>query len=161
RPVEEKALDEGAIRGMLQALNDPYSEYYDAEKLAELSRQTQGTLSGIGAQLRVKEGEVIVFTPLEGSPALKAGLRAGDVIAAVDGRPTKGQDLARVVQRIIGKAGTDVRLKVRRPDGKEEDLTITRGTIAVASVIGFRRGNDDRWDYRLDPANQIGYLRVT
>src|SRR5207248_1572441 len=63
-------------------------------------------------------------------------------------------------KRIIGKAGTDVKLKVRRADGKEEELTITRANIRLATVVGVRRGKDNRWDYRPDPANQVGYLRV-
>lgn len=160
RPVDEKALDEGAIRGMVGALHDPYAEYFDPAQLAEFTRQTQGNVTGIGAQLRTQDKQVVVLTPLDDSPALKAGLRAGDVILAVDGQPTQGRELTDVVKRIVGKPGTDVKLKVRRPDGKEEELTVTRAAVRLPSVIGVRRGKDNRWEYRLDPANQIGYLRI-
>ena len=157
---DEKAISEGAIKGMVEALHDPYSEYFPADRLAELNRQMQGTLTGIGAQLRMKDGKPVVVTPLEDSPALKAGLRPGDEIVAIDGKPVKGLDLAEVVKRIIGPQGSAVKLKIAREGGEEKELAITRAQLKLATIQGFRRGEGGRWSYILTPEPRIVYVRV-
>ena len=106
--------------------------------MADLTRNTQGKVTGIGAQLQSKDGQVIVVTPLFDSPALKAGIRPGDVIDEVDGKPTRGLEITEVVKRIIGKEGEVVRLKVRHADGRAEELAVTRGVVTIPSVSGFR-----------------------
>jgi carboxyl-terminal processing protease len=158
---DARALNEGAIRGMLEALHDPYSEYMTPELLALQDRHLRGSFSGIGAQLRMKGRQLIVVSLLEGSPALKAGLRPGTVIQEVDGKSVEGLSLNEVVQWVVGPDGSTIRLKVRHPDGQEEELSITRRQVRVTSVQGFRRGPDGRWDYRLDGEHQVGYLRVS
>jgi carboxyl-terminal processing protease len=159
KPPDESALRKGAIRGMLDALQDPHSEYIDAQHMADLTRNTQGKITGIGAQLQSRDGQVIVVTPLFDSPALKAGIRAGDVIDEVDGKPTRGLELAEVVKRIIGKEGEAVRLKVSHADGRAEELAVTRGVVKVPSISGFRLAVD-HWEFLLDPDHAIGYIHI-
>jgi carboxyl-terminal processing protease len=160
KPVDDKRLTQDAIRGMLKALGDPYSEYLNPEELEQMQRQHKATLTGIGVQIRVDNGRVKVLTPLEGSPALKAGLRPDDEIAAVDGKPTAGVPLAEVVKRILGPRGKVVKLKVVHPDGVVKDVAIPRGEVRVRTVEGFRRGDDDRWQYLLDGKHKVGYARI-
>ncbi len=160
QPPDEAALRQGAIRGMLDALHDPHSGYIDAGQMADLTRDLQGRVTGIGAQLQLKDGLVTVVTPLLDSPALKAGIRAGDVIDEIDGKPTRGLELAEVLKRILGKEGEAVRLKVRHADGVAAELAITRGVVKVRSVRGFRVVGD-HWDFLLDPDHAIGYAQVS
>ena len=159
KPPDESALRNGAIKGILDALHDPYSTYLDARQLADMDRSIQGKVTGIGAELGLKDGDVTVVTPLPDSPAIKAGLRPGDVIEAVDDQPTRGLELPAVVGRILGKAGEVVRLKVKHADGREEDLAVTRGVVTIRSVHGFRPGDEGRAPF-LDPDHAIGYARV-
>jgi carboxyl-terminal processing protease len=157
---DESALRRGAIKGILDALNDPYSAYYDAQKLADLDRSMQNRLTGIGVQLKQKGGEVLVITPLPDSPALKAGIRPQDVVQEVDGKPTLGRKLDEVVGQILGPEGQAVRLKIRHTDGRTDFLSVTRGGVTVPSVVGFRIDGDGRWNFLLDPDHAIGYVQV-
>jgi carboxyl-terminal processing protease len=161
RPPDESTLVQGAIQGMIAALNDPYSEYIAPEKFAGLQKQIEGKLTGIGVQLEMKDDRVTIIAPLEGSPAFKAGVGPGDAVLEIDGKPTAGIDLTEAVRRIAGPSGTVVRLKVRHADGQEADLAIQRGPIELRSVLGARRANDRRWDFMLDPGHKIGYARLT
>jgi carboxyl-terminal processing protease len=158
-PDEERVL-RGAIQGMIESLGDPYTEYLPADKLADLQRQMEGKLTGIGAQLDFREGRIVVVTPLEGSPALKAGVQPGDAILEIDGQTTRELKLDEAVKRIVGDTGTKVRLKVRRASGDEVNLTIERGPIVLRSVTGYARGADGGWNYLLDREHKIGYLAV-
>lgn len=160
KPPDQKAILQGAIKGMLSALNDPHSDYLSPETLAGWESQVRGQLTGIGAQLKAEDGKVLVVTPLPDSPALKAGLRPGDVITAVDGKPSAGRELTDVVKEIIGKEGTVVKLTLRRADGKEQELAITRAPVKVETVKGFRRGAEQRWNFFLDEPQKVGYVQV-
>ena len=160
KPPDEAALRTGAIKGMLDALDDPHSMFVNARQLADFERQIESKIVGIGTQLEMKDGQVTVVTPLPDSPALKAGIKAGDALLEVDGKPTKGVELPDIVRQVIGAAGTVVKLKVRHTDGKTEELAITRGTITLKTVGSFYQGADGRPDYQLDPAHQVGYVRI-
>jgi carboxyl-terminal processing protease len=154
-------LTVAGIRGMLAALEDPYAEYYSPDQAKEMDRQVQGMLSGIGAQLQLKEKKLVVVTPLDDSPALKAGVQAGDVILAIDGRSTEGLAVADAVKLILGPKGSKVKLKISREGSEETELTITRAQLTLPTVLGFRRGPDSHWDYFLDAEQKIGYVRIT
>ncbi|HYV35414.1 MAG TPA: S41 family peptidase [Gemmataceae bacterium] len=160
-PVDDKALATFALKGLLQGLNDPYTGYLSADELAKFDSQTQGAVTGIGVQLKMVDDRITVLTPLEGSPALKAGLRPGDQIEAIDGKSTRGISLNDAVQRILGKAGTALKLKVVHADGVVQDIEVTRAEIRFSTVNGFQRGADGKWQYLLDPEHKIGYLHVS
>jgi carboxyl-terminal processing protease len=160
KSVSDQEVTDGAIQGMVAALHDPYSEYLAPERVAALEKELGGTLSGIGVQVHLKDGRSTVVTPLEDSPALKAGLQPGDVILAIDDQPTRGLDLQEVVRRILGPEGSPIKLRIRHPDGAEVSVTFPRAHIQVRSVQGFRRRGDGRWQYLIDPAQRIGYVRI-
>lgn len=157
---DEASLVQGAMRGMVEALHDPHSQVMSAADLAQLERHIGGALTGIGAQLEMRDGRAAVLTPLENSPALKAGLRPGDLILAIDGQAT-GDNLSDVASRIMGPADSTVKLHVRRADGAEETLEIRRASFKVPTVQGYQRSADGAWDFQLDPANKIAYARIT
>lgn len=158
---DEKILTDSAIEGMVKALKDPYSEYLTGERLPRFHNTLQGSITGIGVQIAIKDRRVIVITPLPNSPAYRAGLRPGDTIVALDDVATEGMKLLDVIKRIVGPAGTVVKLKVRHNDGTEAELAITRARFRLESVEGYRRGPNGRWDYLIDPPNKIAYVHLS
>jgi carboxyl-terminal processing protease len=159
-PVNEKMLTESAINGLLSGLKDPYTTYIPADELKQFDTQVQGALTGIGVQIQAADQRLTVASPLEGSPAHKAGLRPGDFIESIDGKSTHGMSLPAAVQLILGKPGTVVKLKVVHPEGAVAELAITRAEIQVPSISGFFRGPDGRWQFLLDGDNKVGYIQI-
>ncbi len=133
----------GAIRGMLKATGDPYTNFFDPEETKSFSQDLEGSFEGIGAELGIKDEILTVIAPLGGSPAEKAGLRAGDKIIKIDDRQTLDISIYESVDLIRGKRGTEVKLTILR-EGEEEarEISITRETIEVKSVeLEFLEGN--------------------
>lgn len=156
--VDPKTLNEAAIRGMLQSLNDPYSSMMTAEQMKEFNVQIGAKLVGIGAALR-KEGEAIEVTSLmPNSPAIRGGLKPRDVIVEIDGQPAK--DLAEAVKRIRGQAGTEVTLKILRAD-KAESLTLKRAEVRLPTVKGLSINDQGAWQHWLNADKKIAYLQIT
>src|SRR5688572_24285487 len=126
-PVDEEKLRQGAIDGMLGKL-DPYSMYVPPAKQEEFDRMLEGSFKGVGIQLDQDEKtlEVEVVSPIEGSPAFKAGVMAGDIIVKVNGEEIAGLRLPEVITKITGPVGTDVTLTVRHVTGETVDVTMTR-----------------------------------
>lgn len=162
--VDDEELLRGAIDGMLSKL-DPYSCYYTEEEYADFEKRTQGQFLGIGVVVAINPNPAIglvVISPIEGSPAFRAGLRAGDRITHVDGVKTSGLSLEKCVKLISGgDEGTRVRLTCQRT-GQEEPLevVITRGVVNVPTIRGWARNSDWQWDYLIDPEHRIGYVRI-
>ena len=161
-PVEEQQLREGAINGMLEEL-DPFSVYVPPAKQEDFDRMLENSFRGVGIQLDQppQGGPIEVVTPIDGSPAFKAGVQAGDIITKVNGENIEGQRLPDVVKKIAGKVGTDVRLTVRHATGEEVELTMTREEIVVPTIKGFQRKPDNDWDYWAADDPKIAYLRIT
>jgi C-terminal peptidase prc len=166
-----------AVQQMLTHL-DPYTNYIDQETKERLRGEITGHFSGIGIQIRkdATTDYILVVTPIKGSPAYRAGIKTGDIITTVtrevdsDGTPlekpetfsTKDLPLGEAVKKILGKAGTKVKLTIERPGEKKPlEFEITRGNVEVESVLGFKRKDNDDWDFVLDPANRIIYVRLT
>ena len=133
-PVDDEKLVRGAIDGMLSSL-DPHSAYLDASDFQRLETMIDGNYSGLGLSVQGEEGAVKVISPFKGSPADKAGIKAGDYITHLDGELIYGGTLDDAVSRMRGKAGTSITLTIFRP-GREEPLEIpvTRGVIELEPV---------------------------
>lgn len=161
RQVDNEELLAGAINGLLHEL-DMHCEYIPAEQVDEFQKLTSGTYEGIGIGIGTQNDALKVISPFEGSPAHKAGLRAGDIILEVNEQETKGWSDTQAVQELTGPADTDVKLKILRSDNSEKEITITRKSITVPTVKGWRRNSiDGAWDYLLDDQEKIGYIRLT
>jgi carboxyl-terminal processing protease len=160
KPIDSKGLDEGAIRGMLQALNDRYAEYLTHENYQALLRSVEGTLSGIGVQVAPAESQLNVIAPVPGSPAQSAGLVAGDAIVAIDGKTVRELGGTAAIEAIRGTSGTAVSLKVQRTNGEEAILSITRRAIHVPTIRGlWTEGPSLKWNYWLDPQQKLGFVQ--
>ncbi len=147
--VEDKKLLEGAIRGMLSGL-DPHSAYLDKEEFKELQVGTTGQFGGLGIEVSMEDGFVKVVSPIDDTPAQRAGMQAGDLIIRLDDTPVKGMSLNDAVKLMRGKPGTDIVLMVvRKGEDAPLTITITRDIIKVKSVKSrtLEKG--------------YGYLRIT
>ena len=145
----DKKLFEGAMHGLVESLDDPYSEYMDEKGFARLNEMTDGTFGGIGVVLGQRNKEFVVVSPMEGSPGAKAGIEAGDKILKVNDVDTKGRTLEDVVSTIRGKKGTSVKLLLEHKNGQQFTADIVRDDIKVQSVAG-----------RMLPDSKIGYIRI-
>ena len=138
RFVDRAKLDKNkmfynAVKGMVASSEDPYTFFLTPEENKQSKDSLGGKFEGIGAQLGTKDGQIIVIAPIRNSPAIKAGIKAGDIISAVDGQSTKGKTITDVVTKIRGQAGTEVKLAIIRKD-KETVITIKRAQIQVDSI---------------------------
>lgn len=124
----------GAAEGLTRAIGDPYTVFMTPKENTEFRDGLSGNLEGIGAELTVRDGAVIIVSPIKGSPAARAGLLSKDIITEVDGESAAGWSLSQVVSRIRGPKGTTVRIGIYREGKGELDFTITRAEIHVPSV---------------------------
>jgi carboxyl-terminal processing protease len=147
RPVDDSELVSSAIEGMVSAL-DPHSSYMDAKAYADMQIQTKGEFGGLGLEVTMEEGLVKVISPMDDTPAAKAGIKTGDFIAAIDGTPIQGMALNDAIVKMRGKEGTKVTLTILRNGAKKPfDVALTRAIIQVA-LVRFHRDGD------------VGYIRV-
>ncbi|CAM2057200.1 Carboxy-terminal-processing protease [Desulfovibrionales bacterium] len=134
REVSRKELMDGAIKGMLQEL-DPHSSYMSNEEFEDFQVGTSGEFSGIGIEIGIKNNRLVTVSPIEDTPADKAGLRAGDYILEIDGQPTQDISLTDVVKKIRGPKGSEIILTIMHKNTKTpERITITRDIIPIVSV---------------------------
>ncbi len=123
-----------AIATMLASLNDPYTRFLDPKEFAEETSSIQGSLKGIGIQIAVKDGKLMVIAPLEGTPAERAGIIADDEILEIDGVSTKGITVDKAADKIRGKEGTSVNLLIKRKDNAPKVYRVTRENIEIKSI---------------------------
>ena len=134
-PPQGRDLTYAAIRGVLRALDDPFTSFVDPELARIFEEDMQGEFEGIGATVRMnEEGELVIVAPIEGSPAEAAGLRPGDIVLEVDGRRIKGMTLLEAVSLIRGPKGTPVRLKILRAGQEPFEVEIVRARIEIPTV---------------------------
>ncbi|MBI4427174.1 MAG: S41 family peptidase [Candidatus Magasanikbacteria bacterium] len=158
QPVDDVKLFYGALQGVVSGLGDPYSMYFPPKQAEEFAEELSGEFEGIGAEIGIKENQLVIIAPLSGSPAEKAGIKSGDKIYLIDGEETYGLSLDKAVAKIRGPKGTAVKLTISH-DGLQEvqEITIVRDTIVVPNVtweikdknIAYLRVssfNDDTWD---------------
>ncbi len=148
-PVDDKTLLQYAIDGMLSNL-DPHSDYLLPEDFSELQEHTTGKFGGLGIEVGIEDGLIKVVSPIDDTPAEKAGIKAGDFIVSLDGEPVREMSLTNAIDKMRGEPGTDIELSIRR-EGEQEllEFVLTRAEIKVASVRGEDLGDG------------IGYLRIT
>jgi carboxyl-terminal processing protease len=165
--VDPKKLRDGAIDGMLDKL-DPFSNYIPAEEAAEFQKSMRGEFGGIGIQIGIKEQRLTVISPLEDTPAFRAGVMAGDWIKEIDGKSTfdpKPMSLQDAVGKLTGKPGTKVAITVVHETDKDANghvIELTRAVIKLHSIKGWKRtGDGSKWDFLMDSKNKLGYIRMT
>jgi len=147
--IDIGALAEGAIRGMVEALNDPYTSYLDPEAYQLSIADLEGRFEGIGAYVGVRDDQIVIIAPIPGSPAEMAGIRAGDIILEVDGQSTEGMSLLDTILLVRGPSGTTVALLILH-EGETEPvlIEIVRAEIEVPSV-------------EFEMMEEIAYIRIT
>jgi carboxyl-terminal processing protease len=155
--ADTTTLFDGAARGMLEALGDPYTRYMDGKAFKEFQEGVQGVFFGIGIFIDIRDKQLIVVQPIEGTPAARAGLRAGDKIQRINNAPTDGMALQEAVSKIRGPAGTRVTLRIGRSD-RTFDVEITRARIQVTSVAGAATLEEAA--QKQLTAERLGYLRI-
>lgn len=150
QPVSTDKLINGAIKGMVEGLDDPYSVYLDPEQFKHLNEQITGTFGGVGLIVTMEEKHIVVVKPIPDTPADKAGIKAGDIIVKISGRDTKDMDLDTAVSLMRGPVGTKVTVGILRPGEKEKrEVILTRENIVVPTVAS--KMLDDK----------IGYLALS
>jgi carboxyl-terminal processing protease len=132
-PVTDQKLVEGAVSGMLSSL-DPHSSYLNADQYREMQVQTDGKFAGIGAEVTQKAGRTEIVTPIDDTPAARAGLKPGDVILRIGTTPTSELTLTDVAQQLRGQPDTDVTLTIQRGSGQPFDITLTRKVVQINPV---------------------------
>jgi len=148
KPDDGKLLT-AAINGILGTL-DPHSSYMDEKSYRDMRAATSGEFGGLGMQVNMEDGLLKVVSPIDDTPAAKAGILAGDVISQVDGAPVKGLTLSEAVEKMRGAPGTEVRLEIMRKDQAAPlNLTLTRQIIKTSTVVKRAEGDD------------VGYVRLT
>lgn len=152
-PIENEDLVEGAIRGMLTILNDPYSEYMDLETMEQFNEQIGSSFEGIGAEVSMVGDRVTIVAPIKGSPAEKAGLRPNDQVFTVDGESVEGLDLYEAVALIRGEKGSKVVIEIQRPGVPDLiEFTLVRDTIPLETVYAEMVETD---------GNKVGVIQIT
>jgi carboxyl-terminal processing protease len=143
-----------ALRNALKKLQDPYTRFMDPEQFKSLTTQTSGELSGVGIKLEANKVTKIltVVEPIPGSPALKAGIKSGDQVLAIDGKTTQSMNVEKASSLIRGKVGTPVVLKINRPGTKNFDVKINREVIELATVS---------YSLKQEGTSKIGYIRLS
>lgn len=132
--IDEDALITGAINGMVDALNDPYSDYMNVEEASSFNEVISSSFEGIGAEIQQQNSKIVIVSPIKGTPAEKAGLQPNDVIVSVDGKSLSGVSSSEAVKLIKGEKGTKVTLVIQRGDAEPFTVELVRDTIPIQTV---------------------------
>ncbi len=150
-------LTEGAVETL-----DEFSAVIWPRLKSSFNRNTQGKFYGVGIQISIRDDRLLVVSPLEATPARRAGIRAGDIIATVNGEDTGIWTLDQAVREITGPEGTKVTLGIERVGERELlEFELNRAEIVIESIRGWQRSEGGGWDYTIDPASRIGYIRLS
>ncbi len=147
--VENHQLFDGAIKGMVESVGDPYTVYLNSKDYQQLSEMTGGSFGGIGIVFGKRGNDYVVISALEDNPGAKAGIKSGDIITAIDDKPTRDMNMDQVANKIRGKQGTEVLLELKGKDGALRKVRVVRAEIKNPSVGG-----------QLLPDSKIGYIRI-
>ncbi|HWB20661.1 MAG TPA: S41 family peptidase [Phycisphaerales bacterium] len=158
--VDPQKMREAMIEGMVSTLNDPHTVYVPPSDEVDFNKEVRGSYVGIGAEINIINDYLVITSPMDGSPALQAGVMAGDVVLSIEGQSTYKMPVDKCISLLMGEPGTDVSIRVRHLDNTEQDLTITRQQIITRTVKGLYRVGGD-WHYCLDPDTGIYYIHIT
>jgi len=147
--IEDKQLVYGAIQGAMNSVDDPYTTFFEPSDAKKFEEDIQGSFGGIGAEIGMRDGQLVIIAPLKGNPAEKVGLKAGDQILKVDDEFTNKMTIEDAVKQIRGEEGTEVTLLIMREGWKEaKEFDVTRAHIEVPTI-----------EYEMKE-NKIGYVRL-
>ncbi len=170
RPLDQQKLLYGAVAGLVEATGDPYTSFFDPKEAKTFAEELRGSFDGIGAEIGIKNEQLVIIAPLEDSPAQKAGILAGDIIIEIDGESTQEMSVDTAVSKIRGKAGTQVKLNILHPEKTSaQEITITRAKIEIKSlkmetkevngkkiaILKVSRFGDDTEDFLNQAVDQI------
>ncbi|UBH07576.1 S41 family peptidase [Macrococcus armenti] len=172
--VDKEKLIDGAIKGMVNGLDDPYSEYMTKDEQSDFTESMQGDFQGIGTEIVEKDKKIMISSPIKGAPAQKAGVKSGDIIQAVDKKSVEGKSTQEVVKLVRGKKGTAVTLTLKRGDADPFDVKIIRDKIhmnsvesklnkdgtAILTVTKFQEGTADEFKTALQKMHDEGMKRL-
>ncbi len=162
---DEAAMQSAALQAMVDSLNDPYSEYVPPADSTEFTKDLTGQYVGIGVSVQIREGWLTVASPLEDSPAFKAGVMADDRIIEIESKSTFGLTTDQCVALLTGEPGTPVNIVIER-GGVKMPMTLTRDRIVARTIKGLHwepgtGQGQGQWLYMIDPVKRIAYVRVT
>lgn len=146
---QQEKMVEGAIKGMADALGDPYTVYMNKKEFQDFMTQTEGSYAGLGIYVGDKDGRIVVIAPIEDTPAERAGIKSGDIILKVEGQEVTSKEMDKAVSMMKGKEGTKVKITILRENNKTIDYTLTRAKIVLKTVKGEML------------KSKIGYIRIT
>ena len=147
--VDNHQLFDGAIKGMVESVGDPYTVYLNKKDFQQLSEMTVGSFGGIGIVFGKRGNDYVVISALEDNPGAKAGIKSGDIITAIDDKSTREMNMEQVANKIRGKYGTTVTLELKDKEGKLRKVNVVRAEIKNPSVAGQLLAN-----------TKIGYIRI-
>ena len=147
--VDNHQLFDGAIKGMVESVGDPYTVYLNKKDFQQLSEMTVGSFGGIGIVFGKRGNDYVVISALEDNPGAKAGIKSGDIITAIDDKSTREMNMEQVANKIRGKYGTTVTLELKDKEGKLRKVNVVRAEIKNPSVAGQMLAN-----------TKIGYIRI-
>ncbi len=159
REVDGDVMQQAAIAAMVDSLDDPHTVYVPPVERDVFEKELSGRYSGIGAEIRQVDDRLKIITPLDDSPSLAAGLRAGDIVMSIDGTDTLGLGAQGCIDLLLGEPGTDVVLHITRPDGTEGEVVVTRAPIAARTVEGLLR-RDGTWRHWIDESAGLAFLEI-
>jgi carboxyl-terminal processing protease len=173
KDLDQQKLLYGAISGMVNAVGDPYTVFLDPSQNEAFTADLSGTYEGVGIEIGVREGKLVVVSPIEGSPADKAGVLAGDQIAKIDGKDTSSISVPEAVKAIRGGSGSEVKLSLLRSQKvvevslKRERITVKSLTfvdkgagLALIKINRFGDNTQDEWDEAVSRFNREGFKRL-
>jgi carboxyl-terminal processing protease len=157
---DNQELQNAAIAGLVEAVGDRFTVYVPPSDSEDFEKDLIGEYVGIGAQVNIQDGYLTIVTPLDGSPSLKAGIRAGDQIVEIEGESTLGKSVDDCIKLLMGEPGVPVNVTVDR-DGERLAIEIMRDHINTVQVKGIHRKGENDWQFMLDPERKIGYVWLT
>lgn len=159
---DDKKMQEGAISGMIEALHDPFTLYVPPSEKRNFEKDLTGEYVGIGAQVNIRDGWLTIVSPLEDSPAFRAGILPDDRVVEIEGKSTQGKSVDECIDLLLGEPGTKVKLAIERK-GSRIEMELARAAIKSRSVKGYHRDpkNPEQWEYMIDAERKIAYVRLT